>query len=304
MAMNQRFGGDWTEQKLEVLGKYLARYLTALKNKKFHKVYIDAFAGRGIIHPNEKKGIVETEFPGFEDQQRFLEGSPIRALKLKEPFDEYIFIEKQKKYCLELEERIKREAPGREGRTKIYNCDANVAIRGLCSEVGWPGNLRAVMFLDPFGMEVNWETIELIAETKAIDLWCLFPLGVALNRLLKTDGKIQEAARKKIDGVIGTKEWYDKFYKREEREPSLFDSHEQLTVIKKETMSFIGTYFNDRLKTIFAGVFDPPGVLKNSKNNPLYLLCFALGNPSLKAKWLALKLAGGCLKDLTAKDMD
>ena len=32
-------------------------------------------------------------------------------------------------------------------------------------------------------MQVDWSTFEAIAATKAIDLWILFPLGQAANRL-------------------------------------------------------------------------------------------------------------------------
>jgi hypothetical protein len=35
-----------------------------------------------------------------------------------------------------------------------------------------------VLFLDPYGMQVDWTTIEAIARTKAIDLRVLFPLGI------------------------------------------------------------------------------------------------------------------------------
>ena len=42
-----RFGGAWTDRKLEVLAGYLASYTAALKNTIFEKVYIDAFAGTG-----------------------------------------------------------------------------------------------------------------------------------------------------------------------------------------------------------------------------------------------------------------
>ena len=48
------------------------------------------------------------------------------------------------------------------------------------------GPRRAVLFLDPYGMEVEWDTMVAIAKTQAIDLWILFPLGIAVNRLLKT----------------------------------------------------------------------------------------------------------------------
>ena len=43
------FGGNWTEEKLDILAKYLDAYTTALKNKQFRLVYLDAFAGAGEI---------------------------------------------------------------------------------------------------------------------------------------------------------------------------------------------------------------------------------------------------------------
>lgn len=64
----------------------------------------------------------------------------------------------------------------------------------------------------------------------------------------------------------------------------------------KATLKTIGRYFNDWLKTIFAGVAEQPGVLRNSANNPLYLLCFAVGNK--KGAPVALRIAKHLLKDL------
>jgi len=49
MKNTHKFGGDWTIEKLNILSDYLDFYLTALKNRKFGKVYIDAFAGSGMI---------------------------------------------------------------------------------------------------------------------------------------------------------------------------------------------------------------------------------------------------------------
>ncbi|MEW6074198.1 MAG: hypothetical protein AB1726_16580 [Planctomycetota bacterium] len=54
---------------------------------------------------------------------------------------------------------------------------------------------RKVLFLDPYGMQVEWVTIEAVAQTKAIDLWVLFPLGVGVNRLLTKSGEIPESWR-------------------------------------------------------------------------------------------------------------
>lgn len=41
------FGGDWTEQKLEMLRKYLVAYATLMNKQPFRFAYIDAFAGTG-----------------------------------------------------------------------------------------------------------------------------------------------------------------------------------------------------------------------------------------------------------------
>ncbi|MDE0205517.1 MAG: three-Cys-motif partner protein TcmP [Candidatus Tectomicrobia bacterium] len=40
-----RFGGPWTQEKLDILRRYLDAYTTALKNQPFTLTYIDAFAG-------------------------------------------------------------------------------------------------------------------------------------------------------------------------------------------------------------------------------------------------------------------
>lgn len=61
-------------------------------------------------------------------------------------------------------------------------------------------------------------------------------------------------------------------------------------------MQTIGRYFVERLHTIFPGVADHPGVLRNSSNGPLYLFCFAAGNE--RGAPIALRIANHLLKGL------
>jgi three-Cys-motif partner protein len=89
-------------------------------------------------------------------------------------------------------------------------------LHNQCRSINSRYNKRAVIFLDPFGMQVEWETIEVIAKTKAIDMWYLLPLGIGVNRLLKKDGMISEANRNKINDIFGSRDWYNTFYKTEE----------------------------------------------------------------------------------------
>ena len=66
-----RFGGNWTEQKLECVRKYLHAYTTIMSKQQFQYAYIDAFAGTGY---RELKYSEDIEIPSF------LAGSARKAL--------------------------------------------------------------------------------------------------------------------------------------------------------------------------------------------------------------------------------
>src|SRR4051812_38455514 len=61
-------------------------------------------------------------------------------------------------------------------------------------------------------MQVDWMTIEAIAKTEAIDLWILFPLGVAVNRLLTKNEPPPKRWADALTRVFGTDEWKQQFY--------------------------------------------------------------------------------------------
>jgi len=48
--------------------------------------------------------------------------------------------------------------------------------------------------------------------------------------------------------------------------------------VKVADFASMGRFFIERLKTVFAGVAPHAMPLLNSRNNPMYLLCFAAGN--------------------------
>lgn len=296
------FGGEWTSTKLAVLSKYLTAYLDALKNQSFVTAYIDAFAGTGYrTMRRERDDDIAAEtllFPDLatDEPQQLLDGSARLALKARSTgpegarFERFIFIERDAERCRELE-ALKTEFPEIADDIRVERGDANTEIQKLCAK-NW-SNRRAVLFLDPYGMQVEWATIEAIAKTKAIDLWLLFPLGIGVSRLLTRTGEIPKGWRTRLDKLLGTTTWYDEFYKVE-HEPTLFGTDDERVV--KATNESIGRYFNDRLRSVFPenGVADP-GVLRNSSNNPLYLLCFAAGNE--RGAPIAVRIANHILKE-------
>jgi three-Cys-motif partner protein len=269
---SHKFGGAWTEEKLRVLNGYLSAYTTALSKTPFSKGYIDAFAGSGYRDGPDQGWM----FPdlGEEEPQTLLDGSARLALKVEPPFDGFVFIEQHAGRRKELE-ALGAEFPQFQGKIRIHGGDANKVLRALC-RMDW-SQRRAVLFLDPYGLEVEWTTIAAVASTHAIDMWLLFPLGIGVNRLLPKSGEIPEAWRNRLTALLGTDDWFDEFYSKEIVTDLFGDEQVQLTKRSQET---IGRYFIRRLESVFAGVSQKPRVLSNSRGCPLYLLCFAAGNPN------------------------
>ncbi len=204
-------------------------------------------------------------------------------------FDHYIFVEQRKDRCRELEE-LRTEFPEQAAEIEIRQGDANQQIQDLCGKSCQ--SHRAVLFLDPYGTQVHWETIEAVARTEAIDMWLLFPLGIGVNRMLPPSGDVPQTWKETLTRLLGTSDWYDEFY-RVEHDDTLFGPEERVV---KASVDVIGRYFNDRLKQIFPGVAEQPGVLRNSANCPLYLFCFAAGNKY--GAPIALNIANHLLKEL------
>lgn len=287
----QRFGGDWTEEKLDRVGRYLRAYVVALKNQPFALEYVDAFAGTGYREMQASRDLSQPALEDLvaEDASHFRDGSARIALAVDPPFQRYVFIEKDVRRFAELQ-RLPREFPHLADRISVVNEEGNAYLQRYCQEMGASSGRRAVVFLDPYGMQVGWDTITAIAATRKIDLWYLFPLGVGVNRLLRLDGQLSEQWRRRLTYVLGTDEWETRFYQTGITQ-TLFGPEE--TTLKCGDFSAITEFLKERLAEIFAAVAPNPLALCNSRNNPLYLLCFAAGNPRGAA--LAVRIAGDIL---------
>ena len=151
------FGGRWTLEKLDILRRYLDAYTTALKNRNFRLIYVDAFAGEGYYEP--KSASFDEDYSEFRE---LVKGSAAIALDAdNKPFDELVFIESDPDRIRSLEQMV-AEHPERE--IKIIQGDANVEIPTFCENMQTRD--RAVVFLDPFGTEVSWDTVATIAQTR------------------------------------------------------------------------------------------------------------------------------------------
>jgi three-Cys-motif partner protein len=277
------FGGKWTIEKLKILSDYLDFYITALKNQPFRKIYIDAFAGTGEIAVGST---IEN-----------IDGSAKLALNAVHKFNDYIFIEKHKGRFAELKTMISKDYSELAGQIQLINDDCNDALQDICKNTDWKNN-RAVLFLDPYATELKWTTLEIIARTKVIDIWYLFPLHAAI-RMLKNDGKIDQAWKNKLNSIFGDDGWEKEFYKPNPQKDLFGDDEDSF--IKDADIKSIKQYIYLRLKSIFPAVSENSRILYNSKNSPLFLFCFAVSNENPKAIGLAIKVADQILKKEVSK---
>jgi three-Cys-motif partner protein len=267
--------GPWAKEKLEALGQYLTFYTTVLK-KQGHwlrgTIFVDAFAGPGLSRVRTKEkavnppGLLGSDPESDKAEAEFLKGSPRVALDITNPFTSYIFVERDPVRIVELN-KLKAEY-GSSRAIVVQEGDANAALQTwLASAIDWK-HYRAVVFLDPFGMQVPWTTIEALAKTKAVEVLINFPLGMAIQRLLTKSGDIPAGWQKSLDTFFGSPDWRGLVY---EESTDLFGPK-----VRKISGSAIKLlqWYRGRLKTIFGHV-STARLIKNTRGNPLYYLIWA-----------------------------
>ena len=257
-----RFGGPWTEQKLEILRRYLNEYTTVLKKQGFTLIYVDAFAGAGSY--------VESG-DTYEDFHELRRGSAQIALAVDDrPFDRLVFIEKETNSASVLQQ-LANEHKGR--RIDVIQGDANIKVPEFCHSMG--DFERAVVFLDPFATEVAWSTVEAIAATQKIDCWILFPL-MAVARMMPTDREPDEATANRLDRIFGGRDYWQVSY-RDSRQASFWDDEPRRE--RASGSQQIADRYRDRLVSTFERVAPTRRTLRNSRDVPLFELFFAASNP-------------------------
>lgn len=282
----QKFGGVHTEQKLAALEKYLHAYTTALKKQRFKLAYFDAFAGTGEIElTTEAAPLLE----GI-DHTSIVDGSVLRAVRVEPQFDEFVLVEKSRSKVRALH-KLKETNPEIADRINIRRGDANEELISFCRTRDW-NKWRAVVFLDPFGNQVAWSTIEELAGTGAVDLWYLFPAGLGVFRQIGRDGTVHYTHGDSLDRLIGTSDWRKAFLEQE-IVGDLF-SGERAVSRKVATPESITVFMIERMKSIFKGGVADEWLPLGSKTH-MYSLLFAWANPSERAK-LAGKLAAAVLR--------
>lgn len=266
--------GRWSEEKLDLLAQYLQAYSVIMSNQKTSNnptgrpwlkayYYIDAFAGS--VRPRAKK-----------DEERYIDGSPLRALQTEPRFDGYWFIDVSPRRV----ERIERL------RAEFLDCVIEIR-QGNCNEVlcneiiprlSHASKQRAFVFLDPYGLQVDWETVKELANTRTCDIFVNFSV-MGVTRLLPRAQNPEPEVVEQLNKVMGSTTWITQIY----REPAgtqldLFGNSAEPTSSRDTIQAeWLASLYTEQLRSLFPHV-SRPVLMQNSTNSVLYALCLASHN--------------------------
>jgi three-Cys-motif partner protein len=191
----------WSTKKLIALRYYIYPYLQIMRKYKFKKLhYVDLFAGSGLLRI---KGKV---MPGT---------SLIPLLRTKELyeknkayfFDEYHLSDINQKYVDVLKSRILKLKEGLPTKITIKKGDfASVSseiFTGKYPEFGKQKEDGYLVVLDPYGFSIEWNQLERILKSGAVDVLITFHTSnVSWNQN-------KEQSKNALTKMFGGGEWVD-----------------------------------------------------------------------------------------------
>jgi three-Cys-motif partner protein len=247
--------GYWSELKLEIVEKYGSAYTKAFANQRsLKKYYIDAFSGAGV-HRSKRTGAQ-------------VEGSPARALKISPPFDRYYFIDLNPRKTAHLAMLCK----GRSDVDVVTEDASSYLTKALLPGIKYENYNRALCLLDPYGLHLDWEVMQLAGRSRAIDMFLNFPvMDMNRNAIWKTPDGANPGGLKRMNRFWGDESWKRVAYAASPQ-GDLFSEPEFI----KQSNDAIVSAFQERLRTIAKFNFVPaPLPMRNNRNAVIYYLFFA-----------------------------
>jgi three-Cys-motif partner protein len=274
-GLPMREAGVWAAEKLDYLERYIHVFETSMRDKKWRRrYYIDLFAGPGKNRLDDAQGTVVL-------------GSPLIALTTAHPFTDYFFVEKNKEYADALRTRCSASALVNPDEDILVS-DCNKAIDTIIGEIArrdcqylagqWP--CLNLAFIDPEGLQLEWQTVEKLAGMERMDLIINFPI-MALRRNLRGFSRVKPPTPTPADRFFGGPEWRDVYGQYQSR--PVFLSRLLLDLYKQKLV-------NLGYKDVILGEETGDEVLIRSarRRAPLYYLVFASKHPLGKEFWRSI----------------
>lgn len=237
--------GPWAEDKYRYVGMYAEIFSTGMKKAWDKRVYLDLFSGPGSSKVRGKNRVVL--------------GSPMIALNVPDRFDSYVFADENAQKLDALKVRVGAMEPPPD--VTYIQGDANNVVDRVTAAI--PATHRKTLsfcFLDPYNLDIHFETVRKLATDRAMDFLILLALYVDANRNLST--YINEQSQT-IDRLLGDPRWRDAWRVAEAaREPFV---------------PFLASEYSTRMQTLGylpVGLADMVKIHTYEKHLPLYYLAF------------------------------
>jgi three-Cys-motif partner protein len=220
-----------------------------MKNKWDKLIYIDLFSGCGYAR--------------VKGTECILKSSALIALSTTKRFDKYIFCEENEEKLSALKQRVDRDFP--DANVEYVVGDSNKNVDKIISLTPAKSNESVLRFcfVDPFSLNLNFETIEKLSRTGKIDFLILLALLMDANRNFIY--YIEENS-KKIDKFIKDTEWRKPFKDGQIR--------------STDFIKFLADKYDTNMKRLgYVEPVEKHRVKIDDKNIPLYYLAFYSKNP-------------------------
>ena len=241
--------GLWAIHKLAILSNYFRQFNQAA-TKSNTRNYVDGFAGPGLNW--------------IPARDTFIYGSPMLAARAAPAFSDLLLMEEHSESHAALQARLDRDT-----RARVLHGDCNqdlaTAMRDSLNPLA-----PTLCVLDPNGVELRWSTVEEVSGFRSgprkTELLITFARNMALLRLLRVRGDIDEATRFLIDKFFGTRDW----------EP-IYEERVDGTLQPAQASERYLHLYERRLRDVlgYKHVFSTNVRKRGHAGGPLYLLTFA-----------------------------
>lgn len=187
----------WSLEKYRLVGSYCDIFTNGMRHKWNQLIYIDLFAGAGHakIHETSKTYL----------------SSALIAMSIPNPFTKYILCEENFERYKALEKRVQKKYSHLD--VTIINGDSNLIIDQVFKSIPAfkKGNtLLPFCFVDPYSLNLNFHTIEVLGSKILMDFLILQALHMDGNRNLSIYLKDEND---KIARYLGNENWREEFNK-------------------------------------------------------------------------------------------
>jgi len=244
--------GSWGENKYQIIYDYNVLFSSGMRKFWHNRIYIDLYSGCGKAR--------------IRNTKKILNSSAFLALKVPDQYDKYIFCDIDERNITSLESRVKNEFPSSKVSYIIGDC--NKKIDAIINEIpSYSSSNKVLTFclIDPFSLEIEFETIRKLGESRLVDFLILLAFGMDGKRNINL--YINEN-NKRIDNFLGMTDWRERWKIAEKKGINLVTFLANEFTNKMVSLSYCKETINNYIS-----------IHSDEKNLPLYHLMFFSKHP-------------------------